>query len=222
MVITPREQMMYKKNVKISLIYGIMIAITIALFFPGAVLAQQVPSNANDYLATNLSYEQAVQDRADEGRLRLPSIGEVAFKMVVFLGIVLLLLFGLSLAFQKVFKGKLPDPQAHQEVIKVLSYRKFDPKRGIYLIDVLGKILVVGADIDGLNLITEITDREQVEKAHTMVDMKPDLFTFNPFHTMVESFSKQYRDENSREKRKDRESRGLLKKINDLKSRLGT
>jgi len=83
-------------------------------------------------------------------------------------------------------------------------------------------VLVVGADIDGLNLLTEITDREQIEKAHAMTEVRPDLFTFNPFQTMVENFSKQYRDDHARERRKDRESRGLLNKINDLKNRLGT
>lgn len=161
--------------------------------------------------------KSSVQEKSQE--LTLPSIGEIAFKMGFFLLVVLVFIFGIALFLQKILKVQGGAGLVQQEVIKVVSQRKFDARRSMYIVDVLGKVLIIGSDIDGLSLITEITDPGQIEEARKLTAVKQDIFTFNPFQGVLDTFSGQYKESHKQRKR-DKQTHGLLKNINQLKNRL--
>jgi len=172
------------------------------------------------YLGKELLLEAKTDLYEEDAGLKLPSVGEVAFRMIFFLFIVLFLMFGVFLLLQR-FLVKAPvDKNLNQDVIRILCHRKFDTKKGVYLVDVLGKILVIGSDFERLNLITEITDPEKIAQARKMADVTPEIYRLNPFQGVIEKFSGEYQDETVRTQKRESRASGLINKIEKLKSRL--
>ena len=190
------------------------------LSFSSAGAFAEETETAPVYLDDALQQEELSDYFGAETDLMLPSVGSVAFRMFFFLLLVLGLIFILMVVVQKVFLRASQEGPSYQEAIKILSYRKFDVKKGIYLVDVLGKVLVIGSDIEGLNLISEITDPEQVAEAQKLSDAAPDIYKLNPFQGVLDRFAGDYQEESSSSRRRDRQTRGLIHKLDKMKSRL--
>ncbi len=84
-------------------------------------------------------------------------------KMFSALAVVLGLMIGAMYLF-KSFMKKAGAGIDHGQFIKIVSTRYLGPKSSIVLMDVLGKIVVVGIANNQMTVLTTITDRESLER----------------------------------------------------------
>jgi len=176
-------------------------------------------SKQEAYLQSELRLEEASGLANQEGSFALPNAGEVAVRMFFFLFVVLGLIFGCFVLMQRLV-GKMPlkSGGGASEAIRVLSHRRLDAKRGIYLVDVLGKVLVVGADGNGLRLMSELNDPQQLARAKEFQEATAEVYRLNPFQGILDRFSKGYQEPVSSPSTS--QAKGLKLQIEQLKSRL--
>lgn len=210
---------MYPKSIFRALLFFVVFQFALVSFISMRVQAEEA---ASDYLEDALLLEEKSDVATEEEAFVLPGVGEVIFRMVFFLGVVLLLMAGFFIAAKKWLLPKGMEANSRQEAIKVLAHRRMDAKNGIYLVEVLGKILVIGSDIEGLNLITEITAPEKIAEAQQMrsMNLTPEVYKLNPFQGILERFSGDYQAVHTAKGANQKPSRQLLKKMDELKSRL--
>jgi len=67
----------------------------------------------------------------------------------------------------------------------VLEHRFLDAKRALYLIEIAGKILVVGSGGEELNLITEITDEDQINRIYERVNTRTNQYQSPDFKNVL-------------------------------------
>ena len=218
---------MYRRNgILLLFLIGIVLGIQLTSVYAADTDKPTSTSPAQDdnsYLENALVFEHKTDLGDVKPSITLPSVGEVVFKMFLFLAIVLVMIYGFSFLLRRTLKDKVTDTTVNTEAIRLLAVKRLDPRKQIYLIDILGKVLVVGADSDHLTVLTEITDPAKVEEAHRLTAIKQDMFTFNPFQNMLDSFAGQYKagGKGSRHKEKPGQ-KGLRQQINQLRNTVGS
>lgn len=104
----------------------------------------------------------------------LPSMIKIFSALAIVIGIMMISLY----AAKKIMRRTEMRVDGG-EVIKVLSTRYVGPKSSIMLVDVLGKVLVVGLCQQNLSLLTSIDDQQSLErlKPHHVMGQKPSPFS---------------------------------------------
>ena len=104
----------------------------------------------------------------------LPSMIKIFSALAIVIGIMMASLY-LAKKFMRRAEGRVDGG----EVIKILSKRYIGPKSSILLIDVLGKVLVVGLSQQNLSLLTSIDDQQSLERLrpNQRLVQKPSLFS---------------------------------------------
>ena len=153
-----------------------------SLFFCGIGLCQ------TESAATDSSYlsEQLAREEDDGGRLtdiKLPNIFEVVIRFMFALLILIGCIFAITFCYKKFFSGNFSMHQT--EAIRVLEHRFLDAKRSIYLIDIAGKILVVGSGGENLNLIAEITHEEHIANLQNILNLKAESYKATDFKRVL-------------------------------------
>ncbi len=88
-----------------------------------------------------------------------PSLLKIISALAVTVGVMIVVAY----LFKKIVK-KGGGVINGRELIKILSAKYLGPKSSIMLIDVLGKIMVVGISSSKISLLTEIVDSESLEQ----------------------------------------------------------
>ncbi|MBU1863369.1 MAG: flagellar biosynthetic protein FliO [Candidatus Omnitrophica bacterium] len=136
------------------------------------VCADETTTAGQDgYLQQALQLETSGQGTVSD--LKLPNIFEVMMRFFFALLIIVGLLWGSVLVYNKYFSTRYYLGR-EKEVIQILSHRYLDQKKSIYLIEIAQKILVVGASPEGLQLITEITDSVSIQSIYNLLEIKTD------------------------------------------------
>lgn len=88
----------------------------------------------------------------------LPSIKGLVRSFIIVIGLIVIFFVFLKwrYGFSRGIKG-------NRKYIQVLEYSMLGPKRYLYLVKVLDKLLVVGATNDGLSLLCEMNETEKKE-----------------------------------------------------------
>jgi flagellar protein FliO/FliZ len=87
-----------------------------------------------------------------------PDLTAAAIKMVMALGVVLLMVWGLY----RLAKGRLTvGPQGgHQKMMHIVESHYVGVKKSITMVEIPGSVLVLGVGTDSVNLLTRIDDPE--------------------------------------------------------------
>jgi flagellar protein FliO/FliZ len=85
------------------------------------------------------------------------------FKTIGSLVLIFVLIFGILFLFKK-YIYKDYGIKGTPNNIKILTHLILQPKKVIYFIKVFDKILVLGVSDNNINMLTEITDSNEIEK----------------------------------------------------------
>lgn len=86
---------------------------------------------------------------------------EVLVKTVMSFGLIVLLIFFLGFFLKKLYPA-LSVPSDYGIEMKIYRKLQIQPRKSIYLIKVLNKILVIGVSENSMNVLAEINDPEIV------------------------------------------------------------
>lgn len=87
----------------------------------------------------------------------------IVLKMILSLAAVLGLMYVVLVLMKRFVAGGTFDSSANVEV-EVLGARTLHPKRSVYVLRILDKVIVVGATETTIQMLTEITDPERLQK----------------------------------------------------------
>ncbi len=108
-------------------------------------------------------------DEDFEPRLEEESAVWMFFKMIIILGI-----FGGGFYyFYRFVSRKTGIGVFGSDAIRVLSAVPLGQNKYLQVVDLAGKVLVIGVSDNGVNLISEITDRDQIDRIRIMSTRKP-------------------------------------------------
>jgi flagellar biogenesis protein FliO len=87
-----------------------------------------------------------------------PDLTMAAIKMIMALGVVLLMVWGLY----RLARGKLAVPAGggRQKLIRIVESQYVGVKKSIAMVQIPGSLLVLGVGTDSVNLLTQIDDPE--------------------------------------------------------------
>jgi flagellar protein FliO/FliZ len=88
-------------------------------------------------------------------------------KMLSALALVLGLMV-VAMYFLRKFMNKTGGGVETDELVKIVSTRYLGPKSSIVILDVLGRVVVVGVTNQQISLLTEIDDRESLDRLKTL------------------------------------------------------
>jgi flagellar biosynthetic protein FliO len=95
------------------------------------------------------------------------SIMSSFFSMIFALAVVLGLLLGAVYLLKRFLPNTAPG-LVDNSVINVVSARYLGPKSSLMIVEILGKVVVIGVSSDKLSYITEISGQEALEKLKTI------------------------------------------------------
>jgi flagellar protein FliO/FliZ len=73
-----------------------------------------------------------------------------------------------AMFFLRKFMSKTGGGVESDELVKIVSTRYLGPKSSIVILDVLGRVVVVGVTNQQISLLTEIDDRESLDRLKTL------------------------------------------------------
>ena len=104
------------------------------------------------------------------------------FKMLSALALVIALMIGAMIVVKKYFYHSPAVSSAHS-LIDIVSTRHLGPKSSFMLIDVLGKVLLVGISNQEMSLLATITDSDSLAKLKSLqLENKASYTTPYPLH----------------------------------------
>ncbi len=89
-------------------------------------------------------------------------------KMISALAVVLGLMIAAAYVLKKVFQRTGAGGAADEGMIRIVSSRYLGPKSSVMVMDILGRIVVVGISGGQMTLLTTISDPEAVERVREM------------------------------------------------------
>jgi len=90
----------------------------------------------------------------------LPSFGGILARLTIALGVTLAVLYGALLALKRFLGRRASGSQGVPSPVRVLSRSYLSAKSCVYLVEIGGRILVVGENPGGLTLLTTLSGRE--------------------------------------------------------------
>jgi len=186
---------------RLPILYMLVFLLCSTSLCAGALWADEDASRAADsYLEHALEQEEAGQGPVSD--LKLPSVFNVMIRFLFSLLIIVGLIGGAALFYNKFFGaqyylGKDTSP------IKVLAHRYLDPKKSLYLIEVGKTILVVGSSPEGLRLITEINDAESLQTISEVLQAKSESLKSRDFKNVLAGFAAPNKDKGTNDNTSD-------------------
>lgn len=102
------------------------------------------------------------------------SIVSSFFSMIFALAVILGLLLG-AVYFVKKFLPNAAPGLADNSMIHIVSSRYLGPKSSIMIVEILGKVVVIGVSADKLSYLTEISGEEALEKLRNAKEQNKSL-----------------------------------------------
>lgn len=148
-----------------------VILISFFLFMNALPLSSQQENNQNSQSTSTVNNQggsqaeervpgQGFQDTDFGPQVEEESVIWMIFKTLLVLG----LFVGGFYMFYKFVTQKAGLQVSGHEAIKILSMIPVGPNRTLQLIDVAGKVYLLGISESGINMLTEIKDREEIDR----------------------------------------------------------
>ncbi len=113
----------------------------------------------------NVQGEEKVPGQGFEDKDFGPQVEEESVVWMIFKTLIVLGLFvGGFYLFYKFVTQKAGLQVSGQEAIKILSMVPVGPNRNLQLIDVAGKVYLIGISENGINMLAEIKDKEEIDR----------------------------------------------------------
>jgi flagellar protein FliO/FliZ len=109
--------------------------------------------------------------------------------MIFALAVILGLLLG-AVYFLKKFLPNTAPGFADNSIINVVSTRYLGPKSSIMIVEILGKVVVIGVSSDKLSYLTEISGNEALEKLKYIKEQNKSLPTLAGYMKKNKTFNK--------------------------------
>lgn len=124
---------------------------------------------------------QGFEDKDFGPRMEEESVIWMIFKTLIVLG----LFVGGFYMFYKFVTQKAGLQVSGHEAIKILSMVPVGPNRSLQLIDVAGKVYLLGVSESGISMLTEIKDREEIDRIRLLSSRSTPVkdLTFQDFIT---------------------------------------
>jgi len=165
----------YRSDRKITLAFSgrffSLVILSAALFFYAAPLFSQQNVNRNEQNNTvtntqnNTQAEERVPGQGFDDQDFGPQVEEESVIWMIFKTLIVLGLFvGGFYMFYKFVTQKAGLQVSGHEAIKILSMVPVGPNRTLQLIDVAGKVYLLGISESGITMLTEIKDKEEIDR----------------------------------------------------------
>ncbi len=137
-----------------------IIYLVLLCIFLTPIAAQESNESAETTTESELVFGQEAAPEAPEER-PLNSFGMWdLIRMVLILAIVVVLIYAVFYLLKRSSKGRM---QA-SEIIKVLGSRSISGNKSLHLIEIGRQIFLVGSGDNGINLVSEISDKESIDE----------------------------------------------------------
>lgn len=107
----------------------------------------------------------AKPDPADMYAYEAPKEDESSYGWMIFKTIIVLIIFGVGfLLFFRYVSKKTGLPSVGRGVVQILAVSSVGQNKFVQIIDVAGKVMVIGVTDGSINLISEITEKDQIDR----------------------------------------------------------
>ncbi len=165
----------YRSDVKFTLAFFrrffVVLMFSLVLFTITAPLYSQQNGNQNNQTNTvnniqdTTRAEERVPGQGFDERDFGPQVEEESVIWMIFKTLLVLALFvGGFYMFYKFVTQKAGLQVSGHEAIKILSMVPVGPNRTLQLIDVAGKVYLLGISENGISMLTEIKDKEEIDR----------------------------------------------------------
>jgi flagellar protein FliO/FliZ len=111
-----------------------------------------------------------IDDKGKQDLAQTPVVSTWDFvKMLLVLGGVVGLIYLLFLLLRRGARNRYPENQ----LIRMLDYQSLSGSRALHLVEVANNVYLVGSAENGVNLISEITDKESLDTIRLELSQKP-------------------------------------------------
>lgn len=179
---------------------------------------QKAAVSEESYLSQALAFENL--DNGKISNVKLPNIFEVIIRFLFALLILVACIYAVAFCYNRFFNGKFNLKQS--EAIRVLEHRFLDAKRSLYLVDVAGKLFVLGSGGESLNLITEITDSAHVERVADILNLKADAYKTKDFNKVLSGLSEGAKSEGASFASKIKKNEVLSAGVETIKAKINS
>lgn len=186
----------YRSDINITLAFfaRIFVALMISavlLLYAAPVFSQQANNqNAQTNTVTNgqnsTQAEEKIPGQGFEDKDFGPQVEEESVIWMIFKTLIVLGLFvGGFYMFYKFVTQKAGLQVSGHEAIKILSMVPVGPSRTLQLIDVAGKVYLLGISESGISMLTEISDKEEIDRIRLLSSRSTPVkdLTFQDFIT---------------------------------------
>lgn len=165
----------YRSDIKFTLAFFrrlfVVLMLSLVLFACAAPLYSQQNGNQNNQTNTvnntqdTTRAEERVPGQGFDERDFGPQVEEESVIWMIFKTLLVLALFvGGFYMFYKFVTQKAGLQVSGHEAIKILSMVPVGPNRTLQLIDVAGKVYLLGISENGISMLTEIKDKEEIDR----------------------------------------------------------
>lgn len=182
-----------EKNFTLAFLPGVFCILVISLLLVSKTMplyAQQNGQNAQNNAVTETQNsaqgEEKVPGQGFEDKDFGPQVEEESVIWMIFKTLIVLALFvGGFYMFYKFVTQKAGLQVSGHEAIKILSMVPVGPNRSLQLIDVAGKVYLLGISESGISMLTEIKDREEIDRIRLLSSRSTPIkeLTFQDFIT---------------------------------------
>lgn len=141
----------------------ILLILTGLFFFTGLLCAAEVVTataadkDGGKYLEKGFA---AVENPKTPGGLDLAGATiSLLVSLIVVIGFIYLVMVAL-----KIFYVRASIPLRSQGVVKVIAKEYIDTKKSVFIVEIAGRLLVLGSTDTSLNVLSEITDKDAIEQ----------------------------------------------------------
>jgi len=140
----------------------ILALLIISIFILGIQRNNFAQKTSKDTVTTKTSVNSVKQK--EEQALKLPgeSLGKYVLRMIFYLIVVILLIYGIVFLIKRFV---LPSETGGgvPKSVHILGHLYLGPRKALYLIELVNRILVLGVTNNSIQLLTEIKDAETIE-----------------------------------------------------------
>lgn len=165
----------YRSDLKFTLafftrFFSVFVLAAVLFFYAAPLYSQQTGSqntqtNTVNNTQNNTQAEERVPGQGFDDRDFGPQVEEESVIWMIFKTLIVLGLFvGGFYMFYKFVTQKAGLQVSGHEAIKILSMVPVGPNRTLQLIDVAGKVYLLGISESGISMLTEIKDKEEIDR----------------------------------------------------------
>jgi len=137
-----------------------------------------VPRKADAELATDVQAADSEKKDSDIYTYEKPKEEESSYGWLIFKTIIVLILFGVAFYFFfKFISQKAGLPNVGRGVVQVLAVSPVGQGKFLQIVDIAGRVMILGVTDASVTLISEVTDRDEIDRIRLLSSKSTPLQT---------------------------------------------